>query len=239
MTHRILFTLTLFTISMTFSQNEFSVSQLVGKSNDQFYGIRNGNKLQKEVNEAFELMCADAVKSGIDIKIVSSYRSYEHQKRIWNRKYNHYISDGLEPKDAILKIIEFSTIPGTSRHHWGTEIDIVDGGAPQPEGDILEAIHFEGDGVYVKLKNWMDAHASEYGFCLVYDDDSDRKGFEYEPWHYSYISISKEMLAEYLLIDIQEFLKQDKLLGSEYFTDEFISHYINENILDINPDLKE
>ena len=36
----------------------------------------------------------------------------------------------LEPKKAISEIIRFSTVPGTSRHHWGTDIDIIDGNFP-------------------------------------------------------------------------------------------------------------
>lgn len=224
----------LFFIGNTTISN-FSVEELTGNGNPMFFG--DGYKLRKEANESFIKMRNEALKDGIKIQVVSSYRSYEHQKRIWSRKYNKFIGEGLPPEAAILKIIEYSTIPGTSRHHWGTDIDIIDGNVPEPK-DVLNENHFVKGGVYVKLKKWMDKNADSFGFCLVYTDEVDRKGFKYEPWHYSYRSTSSRMLDEYLDIDIQNFLKKDKLLGSEYFTSEFIQKYISENILDINPDLK-
>lgn len=224
-----------FCLSITTQKVEYSENDLIGKGSLKLYG--SGYNLQNEVHEAFLSMKNEALKSGIDIKIVSSYRSYDRQKSIWTRKYKQFTEEGLTPKQTILKIVEYSTIPGTSRHHWGTDIDIIDAAMPRPQS-ALESEHFEENGVYVKLKNWLDNHASEFGFCLVYTNQEGRKGFKYEPWHYSYESISKPMLSEYMEIDIQEILKKDKLAGSHLFTDKFINNYIAENILDINPDLK-
>ena len=221
--------------SFVLGQKEFTQNELIGKGNPTFYG--DGYQLQKEVNEAFVLMKSAALKEGIKIEVVSSYRSYEHQKRIWTRKYSRFRKDGLSEEKAIRKIIEYSTIPGTSRHHWGTDIDIIDGNTPRPKS-VLQAKHFEKEGAFMDFKKWMDAHANDFGFYLVYTKDENRKGFKYEPWHYSYKPISKEMLQQYQKIDIQELLKKDSLVGSDFFTDKFISDYINQNILDINPNLK-
>ena len=218
-----------------FCQKEYSEKVLIGKGDITFFG--EGYQLQNEANEAFLEMRKAALTDGIDKEVVSSYRSYEHQKRIWTRKYKRFIAEGLSPKKTIRKIIEYSTIPGTSRHHWGTDVDIIDANAHRPQS-VLQATHFEHGGVFVNLKKWMDAHANEFGFYLVYTNDENRKGFKYEPWHYSYKPISKKMLEQYQKIDIQKLLKKDELLGSDFFTDEFISDYINQNILDINPELK-
>ena len=235
MQKNLFFIIFIFFMNDSLFQEKYTNEQLVGKSDAQLVGL--GYKLQKEVKESFELMWADAVRSGIDLKIVSSYRSFKRQEQIWTKKYNRFTSEGMSPEEAINKIIEYSTIPGTSRHHWGTDIDIIDGGEPQPLS-VLEEKHFVEGGVYFKLKKWMDEHANTYGFYLVYTDDENRKGFKYEPWHYSYKPISKEMLAQYQKIDIQELLKKDKLVGSDFFTNQFISDYVNQNILDINPVLK-
>jgi|TARA_B110000285_G_C15019377_1_gene560743 LAS superfamily LD-carboxypeptidase LdcB len=228
-------------VSLVFTLNGdkgklFSVDDLTGKSTPLFYKKRY--ELQDEVKASFILMEKEALKSGVQLEIFSDYRSYEHQKRIWTRKYNRFLKDGMTPQDAISKIIEYSTIPGTSRHHWGTDVDVIDGNMERPKGDVLNEIHFEGKGVYSKLKKWMDERASEFGFCLVYTDDESRKGFKYEPWHYTYEPISREMLKAYLKIDIRTFLKKDRLTGSEYFTDAFMNQYVKNNILDINPDVK-
>lgn len=213
----------------------YSKEALIGKGNPEFYG--NGYKLQKEVYEAFEQMKEAALKDGIKIRVVSSYRSFEHQKGIWTRKYNRYIKQGMSPQAAISKIIEYSTIPGTSRHHWGTDIDIVDGGVPQPKS-VLEPEHFSEGKVFYNFKKWMDANASKFGFCLVYTAKEGRKGFRYEPWHFSYKPISYEMLKQYKSIDLKGMLQKEKIVGSEHFSDQFIQVYRNENVFDINPKLK-
>lgn len=220
--------------SFPLSQLEFSKEDLMGKSDPLFFG--KGYKLRKEAYEAFSEMSAEAAKSGFKIKVVSSYRNYAHQNRIWERKYKKFTAEGLMPIEAIKKIIEYSTIPGTSRHHWGTDIDIVDGNAPQPKGLLLEK-NFEGDGPFCKFKEWLDEHANSFGFYLVYTDKKDRKGFKYEPWHYSYASLSIPMLKAYQKLNISEELKKSNLLGSTHFTPEFIDQYIKENVLDINPKL--
>ncbi|TPN83054.1 M15 family metallopeptidase [Aquimarina algicola] len=215
-------------------QSAFTKADLMGKSNPSLFG--EGYSLQKEAYTAFLKMKTAASKSGFKIKVVSSYRNYAHQNRIWERKYKKFTSEGLSPINAIKKIIEYSTIPGTSRHHWGTDIDIVDGNAPQPRGLLLEK-NFEGDGPFCKFKSWLDQHANSFGFYIVYTDNIYRKGFKYEPWHYSYAPISIPMLKAYQKLDLQAELQKAKLMGSNHFSEAFIKQYISENILDINPQL--
>ena len=167
---------------------------------------------------------------------MSSYRSFNHQNRIWTRKFNRNITKGLSPEDSINRIIEYSTIPGTSRHHWATDIDIIDGNVDQPSS-VLQAKHFEGNGCYRKLKLWMDDHAKSFGFHLVYTKTLNRKGFKYEPWHYSYKPLSKQYLLQFKTMNIKDIIENENLIGSKYFSNDFISNYLNHNILDINPEL--
>ncbi len=220
--------------SFSMLQSEFSKDDLMGKSDLSLYG--DGYKLQKKAHEAFLKMKAEALKSGFKIKVVSSYRNYAHQNRIWERKYKKFTQEGLSPINAIQKIVEYSTIPGTSRHHWGTDLDIVDGNPPQPKG-LLLAKNFDSEGPFCKFKEWMDKHANSFGFYLVYTNKADRKGFKYEPWHYSYAPISIPMLKAYQKLDIASELKKVMLLGSDFFTESFINQYIKNNILDINSEL--
>jgi len=214
---------------------EFSKDILMGKGDPLLLG--EGYNLRKEAHQAFLKMSAAAQKSGFKIKVVSSYRNYAHQNRIWERKYKKFTQEGLSPIEAIQKIIEYSTIPGTSRHHWGTDIDIVDGNAFQPKDGLLLEQNFEGDGPFCPFKEWLDIHANTFGFYLVYTNDKKRKGFKYEPWHYSYAPLSIAMLKAYKKIDIITELKNVKLLGSNFFTEDFINKYLSNNILDINSDL--
>ncbi len=217
----------------TFNHLDYSTEELMGKANIELFG--EGINLREEAFESFLEMKKAAYSDGFDIKIVSSYRDYYRQRSIWERKYLRFTEEqGMAPLDAIDKIIEYSTIPGTSRHHWGTDIDIIDG-YPKVNGDVLVPEKFEADGPYEGLKLWMDEHSEKYGFYLTYTNNPRRRGFKYEPWHYSYAPISISMLTAYRKLNILKLLQKEEFIGSEHFTTGFIKTYVQDNILDINP----
>ncbi|AGC77092.1 D-alanyl-D-alanine carboxypeptidase [Nonlabens dokdonensis DSW-6] len=196
------------------------------------------NLLEKEVQTAFDLMKKEAAKDGIQISVVSGYRSFKRQTQIWNRKYKKYESQGLEPDAIFDKIVEYSTVPGTSRHHWGTDIDIIDTNASY-SGDVLVPSKFHGTGPFCKLKDWMEQHASNYDFELVYTMNDNRTGFKYEPWHYSYVPLSRKRYNNYLQnIDLLSFLRSENIMGMDKISDQRIERYLEEHIKGINPILK-
>ena len=191
-------------------------------------------RMQEEVYEAYERMRQAAAKEGIDIKVVSAHRSYHRQREIWNAKYKTLTLQGLPAKDAIQEIITYSTLPGTSRHHWGTDIDIIDNANPQ-SGDVLLAEKFYGDGPSSALRSWMNRNAADYGFLEVYTDHPNRKGFAHEPWHYTYHSLSKAYLEVLTNQVISEIAKDEQLLGRKFLDADFFKSYTTEHLLDINP----
>ena len=217
-------------------QEKYNKNQLIGKENSAIIGDTYTSKMHKEAKVAFEKMKVAALKDGINIEVVSAYRSFQKQKSIFENKYKIFTQEGLTPIEAVEKIIEYSTIPGTSRHHWGTDIDIIDANYPKPKS-VLKEGNFYGNGPYCKLKEWMDRHSEFYGFYEVYTKNPKRKGFKYEPWHFSYAPVSIPMSEAYQKLDIKSILKEEKILGHECFTEEFIDKYKTENILDINPKL--
>ena len=207
-------------------------------------GIEHSNlvgdsiKLEKNTFIAMEKMRKAALLDGVKIKVVSGFRDFERQKQIWNRKFKKFTTENnLSDLEAIKEIIRFSTIPGTSRHHWGTEIDVIDEDFKN-EKNLLISKKYEEGGIFEKLKKWMDNNSQKFGFYLTYDNNINRKGFEYEPWHYSYLPESKRYLKSFLKIDIVEIISKVDIEGKELFNEKFISDYINNNILEINPDLK-
>ena len=160
-----------------------------------------------------------------------------YKETIWNRKYKANKAQGLSPEQNIKKIIEYSTLPGTSRHHWGTDVDIIDGSKPKV-GDVLVAEKFHNKGPYTELKKWMDQNAKKFGFYLPYTKNLNRKGFYYEPWHYSYAPLSISLLKSYTSLDLNKVLITEGLEGSAHLNSEFISTYYKENILGIAAELK-
>lgn len=154
------------------------------------YANREGMYLRKEAYGAFLKMYEAALKEGITIRIHSATRNFDYQKMIWENKWTGetILSDGTnlatdinDPVKKALKILEYSSMPGTSRHHWGTEIDI---------NSFSNEWFSHGEGL--KLYSWMEQHAHEYGFCQPYTPISEERpyGYQEEKWHWSYIPIS-------------------------------------------------
>ncbi|MFL2608453.1 MAG: M15 family metallopeptidase [Flavobacteriaceae bacterium] len=215
---------------------EINTEILIGMDNSRI--VSDTILLEKETYSAFIKMKDAAEKDGIVIKLVSGFRDFYRQQMIWNNKYKKFTNEfSLDGPTAIKEIIRFSTIPGTSRHHWGTEIDIIDKNF-ENEKDLLISKKYEEGGIFNSLKKWMDKNSKRFGFYIVYDDDSKRPGFEYEPWHYTYKPVSNLYQREFLKLDLKSIISKTKVEGKEFINDEFIKKYIDENIMGISSHLK-
>ncbi|SDG62490.1 M15 family metallopeptidase [Psychroflexus sediminis] len=192
--------------------------------------------LEEDTFKAFSLMKSSALEDGITLKIVSGYRSFEQQKEIWEWKFKQ-LTKTKAPIQAISEIMTYSSIPGTSRHHWGTDIDLIDDSVIVPEGDLLLEKHYHGNAPFSKMKSWMEKNSSDFGFRLVYTRDDTRTGFNYEPWHYSYAPKAK------LYLDLQSSEKYRKawrnleFKGKSYMTDSFMDSYFKNYGFGIHPSL--
>ncbi|MDP5101720.1 MAG: M15 family metallopeptidase [Nonlabens sp.] len=196
------------------------------------------NALEQDAQAALEKMQKAALKDGIQIRLVSGYRSFNRQREIWNRKYDKYTAQGLKPDAIFDKIVEYSTVPGTSRHHWGTDMDLIDG-AVKVSGDVLVPDKYHGKGPFCKFKDWMENHATTYGFELVYTMSEQRTGFKYEPWHYSYVPLSRKRYNDYLTqVDLLPFLRSQNIKGMDKISDARLKRYLEEHIKGVNPVLK-
>ena len=176
--------------------------------------------LRNETLNAFLQMSDAAAKDGIEIKIASATRNFDYQANLWDNKWNALPSsmDGLTKFKTVL---DYSAAPGTSRHHWGTEVDINNA---NPQYFNTE----EGEEVY----DWMQKNAASYGFCQTYTAKGpDRPtGYDEERWHWSYTPLSKNFTEEYVKLispsDISGFN------GDQYVPQ---LNLINDYVLGINP----
>ena len=204
---------------------------LIGKGSPKLVG--SSFTILPEVKVALEKMTQAAKNDGIEIKVVSAYRSYNRQKEIWNSKFLRFEKQGFKKFTIVNQIIKYSTIPGTSRHHWGTDIDIIDG-SQKYKGDLLVTKKFHENGPFNKLRKWMESNAEKFGFLRPYNQDPERKGFLYEPWHYSYAEKSIPMLKAYLDLDAISLIKDRDLLGADLLDSRFIRNYVNTHMLGID-----
>ena len=149
---------------------------------------KNKIYLRAEALEALEAMTRDASAEGVELNVVSAMRTWSHQRSIWNRKWNSPRFMGFTGAQRAQEILRYSSMPGTSRHHWGTDVDL----------NSLENSYFEsgpGSTVYA----WLTAHAAEYGFVQVYGDMANgRTGYQEEKWHWSFWPLASGFLECYL-----------------------------------------
>lgn len=139
MPKKILFFLSILAFLSFKSDAIISPEILIGKSST-IQPLLKGDKikLQSEVYDALQKMKKAAKKDGVHIMLVSGYRSFNHQKRIWNRKFDKFRKQGYSVKQCIEKITNYTAIPGTSRHHWGTDVDLSDKYATSLNNDKRE-----------------------------------------------------------------------------------------------------
>lgn len=177
--------------------------------------------LHKETYEAFQAMSDSAKQDGISLIIVSGTRNFEYQKAIWDRKWNE--STAETDLEKALGILEYSSMPMTSRHHWGTDIDL----------NNLNNSYFE-EGQGKEEYEWLKAHANDFGFYQTYTEKSlnGRTGYNEEKWHWSYMPLASQFLMYYnrhiTNDDIQGFEGSD--LATEI---DMVQNYVNGVSVDV------
>jgi len=168
-----------------------------------------GARVHDRVVEPFRYLQHDAREAGFDLRILSGFRSYDHQLSIWNRKARGELavldSDAtpldvktLSDEDLVFAILRWSALPGASRHHWGTDLDVYDDAA-KPPGYQIELVPEEvnAGGMFGLFHEWLDERihtGASYGFVRPYDID--RKGVAPERWHLSYAPLATGYLKE-------------------------------------------
>lgn len=200
--------------------------ELLGKldprSHDDFtevktkYASRAGLFLRKEVYKAFRQMWRAARKDGVDLTIVSAFRSYDYQRGIWLRKWK---ASSLASEERVAHIMRYSSMPGISRHHWGTDLDL----------NSLNNSYFE-EGSGLKTYQWLLTHAQEYGFFQPYTARSSFRdsGYAMEKWHWSYHPLAGAYARVYpLLVDDQDLRG---FPGAEYASSFKVIHNYVEGI---------
>ena len=161
------------------------------------YADRPGQILHKETYAAFLKMFEAAKKDSIKLIIKSATRNFSAQKAIWEGKWNgkRLLEGNINaaqkipnPKQRALKILEYSSMPGTSRHHWGTDIDL---------NAFVNSYFEKGEGK--KEYDWLVANAGTFGFCQPYTPKGSKRpeGYNEEKWHWSYLPLATRLSDQY------------------------------------------
>ncbi|WP_226565077.1 M15 family metallopeptidase [Shewanella chilikensis] len=163
--------------------------------------------LEAETAKAFLEMQAAAEQDGIALAICSGYRSFERQLAIWNAKASgkrplldkdslpvgdiHALSDDK----LVALILLWSALPGASRHHWGTDLDLFDSAQISKHELKLVNAEYEPQGPCYKLNLWLDERALDFGFYRPFQ--AGLSGVSPELWHLSFLPKAKGFLEKF------------------------------------------
>lgn len=201
--------------------------ELTGRARTHIVELREPScAMHYEVIASFLAMRDAARADGIDLQPRSSFRDFDTQVTIWNRKWQGerpiYDRQGrrverasIADADVVDAILCWSAVPGGSRHHWGSDVDVVDAAAIPTGYDVqLLPAEYAHDGIFGRLTRWLDANMQRFGFFRPYR--TDRGGVSPEPWHLSYAPVSLPALEALSLSTLRQVLEASAIAGKPF-----------------------
>lgn len=178
--------------------------------------------LRRDTLEAFSRMATEATRDGMILSVVSGFRSFDDQKRIWETKYRQtFTVSHPDPRERAQYILEYSSMPGSSRHHWGSDLDL----------NSVENAYWaspEGKRIY----EWLRRNGPRFGFYQVYTAGR-KAGYREEKWHFTYLPAGKPLLTLFLEIMMERDLTG--FAGSEFVP---ALRIITDYVAGVNPEVK-
>jgi LAS superfamily LD-carboxypeptidase LdcB len=181
--------------------------------------------LHFEAVTSFLAMRDAAAVAGIDLAAVSSFRDFDRQVVLWNRKWRGerplYDRAGrlidpaaLDDAGRVDAILCWSAVPGGSRHHWGSDVDVIDAAA-MPAGYQVQLVpaEYAPGGVFERLTPWLDQNLPRFGFHRPYASEDCGAGVE--PWHLSYAPVAQRALEALTLPVLRSAIAGSEMLGRE------------------------
>jgi LAS superfamily LD-carboxypeptidase LdcB len=179
--------------------------------------------LHRDAAEAFLAMRAAAAQVGIELEAASAFRDFERQRQLWNAKFcgDRPLLDeagqpldamSLDPAQRVEAILLWTALPGASRHHWGTDVDLIDRAAVLQGYEVqLSGEEYAPGAVFGRLNRWLDENMRNFGFFRPYA--SGKGGVRPEPWHLSFAPVARRALAALDVAMLAEALQGQEVLG--------------------------
>ncbi len=212
-------------VFMPASSNFFkgSTAELLGLKESHLvnFPAQSDVKIHRRLAKPLEQLILAGREAGFELSIASGFRSFYRQQRIWNEKCQglrpvvddsgHLLAvERLDPLEKVHAIMRWSAIPGTSRHHWGTDIDIYDVSA-MPEGYRLQLSpeEYTCGGIFEPMMSWLYGYLEQQkqaDFYFPYSEDNG--GIACEPWHMSYRPVAVEYQQKQSPSLLKQYLQQ-------------------------------
>jgi LAS superfamily LD-carboxypeptidase LdcB len=203
-----------------------NAEELTGRARTHVADVQDpGCVLHEHVVTPFLNLRNAALEDGFDLSPVSSFREFDRQLKIWNGKFSgerpmldasgQNIDVGsLSARERVAAILLWSALPGASRHHWGTDLDLIDRAAiPLGYRVQLVAEEYAPSGPFGPLSAWLDANAARFGFFRPYRGLL--SGVQAEAWHFSFAPLAEPARRALRVADLRDALHGAPLAGKD------------------------
>lgn len=187
--------------------------------------FQKGYFVHKDIVADLECLCSLARDCGFSLRLESAYRPFERQLSIWNRKareelalldeFGRPMERPQDEEKLMFAILTWSALPGASRHHLGTDLDVVDANAC-PEGYEVELTPEESTGMFGKFHEFLDsrfAAGDAFGFNRVFVPG--RGKIKPELWHIAHLPTSRRLLENFSLEALRDIYRETDIACKE------------------------
>lgn len=153
-------------------------------------------------------MIEDAREDGIELIVMSAYRSFDRQEEdVNNTIRENMVTLGMNRDEAEAAALKTAQRPGYSEHNAGIAVDILSD----------EYTYMDDDGFKnTKAYAWLQENAADYGFILRYPEDGFAStGMSFEPWHYRFVGQYYARIIIEKGVTLEEFFEEMNWVDEE------------------------
>lgn len=157
-----------------------------------------GRRFDARIVSAVEALLAAAEKDGINLTIISGYRTMDRSHTLYTNKVQEYVNAGYTHDEAVVEAARWVAPPGTSEHHTGLAMDIISSNYYTKYSDLVEDFEKEPEAI------WLQENCAKFGFILRFPKGKEAiTGIHYEPWHFRYVGeeAAQEIMAQGICLE--------------------------------------
>jgi LAS superfamily LD-carboxypeptidase LdcB len=183
--------------------------------------------LHPDVIKPLEDLMLEATGAGFQLTLASGYRNFSRQLSIWNQKASgaRAVLDSnslpinvtsLSDDEKLWAILRWSALPGASRHHWGTDVDVYDRSKIDVNYQLqLTLEETMKNGPFAEFHLWLTQRLMEKNCPFFRPYAIDKGGVAPEPWHLSYAPVANQYYAQFSVDLLREQIIQTDILLKE------------------------
>lgn len=159
--------------------------------------------INTSIVDSLSRLFSEAEKNGFRFTLVSGYRSIAYQKSQFDQSVQRHRDAGYSLEQAQNMTLAYSQLPGSSEHHTGLAVDIIDTAFLNDRQDLYDDVD------QLISQQWLINHAVDYGFILRYPKTKvNWTGINYEPWHFRYVGQENAVYMTKNGLSLEEYIER-------------------------------